>query len=273
MVVKKEEHSGNERVEALVAKLASSRKYGNVHTPTLRRVAASALRGRSPAEAQKRAKAFLHQTWGSYYRGTPDFKKALADIRKRAGSVSLKELFSPALSLQSSTNERLPFLDEFYKQVFAVTGVPRVAVDEGCGLNPLTLPWMGLPDGAAYYGFDIDKAMVEFVQGALGAAGLSRQARISLGDALLHEAPDADVTFMLKLLPPLELQEKGSAIAAMRKAKSRYLVVSFPTATLSGKKKGMEAFYDSWFKNIIGAKGWKFEKIRFPTELVFVVQK
>ena len=52
----------------------------------------------------------------------------------------LKSACRDILTLHSSTRERLPILDRFYRAVFEITGQPASILDLGCGLNPLACP-------------------------------------------------------------------------------------------------------------------------------------
>ena len=52
----------------------------------------------------------------------------------------------------------------------------------------------------------------------------------------------------------------------------RYAAVSFPGASLSGKEKGMPRNYEVHFMNIVDQDAWDIRKVKFPTELVFIMK-
>ena len=59
----------------------------------------------------------------------------------------------------------------------------------------------------------------------------------------------------------------------LHKLKARYLVVSFPIKTLSGREKGMEKNYEHFFDKLVDGTSWQINSLSFPTELVFVIDK
>jgi 16S rRNA (guanine(1405)-N(7))-methyltransferase len=81
------------------------------------------------------------------------------------------------------------------------------------------------------------------------------------------------VALLLKLLPCLEHQQKGSSIEILKKLPCKYAVISFPVKSLGGKKSGMVDFYSNNFKSMIEKEPWQVVELLFETELVFVVKK
>ncbi|MDP2930044.1 MAG: hypothetical protein Q8N56_00340, partial [bacterium] len=190
-------------------------------------------------------------------------------------SHKLKETVLPILQLQSSIKERIPILDTFYQKIFAITGQPKTIIDWACGLNPLTWPWMDTaasPENCRYLGFDIDKEQNDFLNNIFKTVNL-KQFEIKLGDILIDKSPQADVIFLLKLLPLLEHQQKGVSLEILKNLPANFLVVSFPTKTLGGKQRNMVDFYTKQFHDLIRNQPWQTEKILFPTELVFIIKK
>jgi 16S rRNA (guanine(1405)-N(7))-methyltransferase len=51
------------------------------------------------------------------------------------------------------------------------------------------------------------------------------------------------------------------------------MIVSFPVASISGEEKGMGEFYTQWFIELVKDKPWRIERVLFPSELVFVIQR
>ena len=131
---------------------------------------------------------------------------------------------------------------------------------------------MQLPEDSKYYGFDIDKEQVDFLNSLFCFLG-NKQVEIKLGDVLADKFDYADVILMLKLLPSLEQQKKGAGLKVIEEQRCRYLVVSYPIRSLSGKQKGMADFYTNQFYGLIKTKPWRVEKLMFATELVLVIEK
>jgi 16S rRNA (guanine(1405)-N(7))-methyltransferase len=261
-------------VEQIVRNILSSRKYKNLYEPTVRRVTASCFAKYGGKKAEEEARNELHRIWGSYYGIRPDFHKLFRRFKDGlADSGDAKTSILPILNRQSSTKERIPILDDFYRKIFAITGIPKTIIDHGCGLNPLTYFWMGLKDDSRYSARDIDAEETDFINAVMAETGKSSQVSARTGDILEDSPEKADVAFMLKLIPPIEQQEKGAALPTIKKQDSPFVVVSFPVASISGGKRGMAEFYEKQFEEIVSGEPWKNSKIIFPTELVFVIDK
>jgi 16S rRNA (guanine(1405)-N(7))-methyltransferase len=260
--------------DAIAHAIAVSKKYRDVYPETIRRIAADCAARYAGKEAEKRARTVLHKIWGAYFSARIDYVQALGrlaeDIQR---GKDLKDCVRPVLELQPSVRERLPVLDGFYRDVFAVTGTPKSVVDHACGLNPLTVFWAQLHEECEYRAYDIDLKLVGFLNSAASLLGADAWLTAAAGDVLSGNFGYADTVFMLKLLPCLERQGRGSALKAMRKAECRHLVVSFPVRSLSGRAKGMPENYTELFKLWINNEPWTYERLLFDTELVFVVDK
>lgn len=258
----------------LSSRIAHSRKYRNIYEKTIERIVRQCLQIYGKKSAEDAARNILHQIWGAYYEHKPNFKALLDEIKGGINNrMGYKECVLRALLAQSSTRERVPLLDSFYKEIFSATGYPDSVIDHACGLNPLTIFWMDLPKDAKYYAFDIDKDQINFLRMVLSLMGLKDKVEVNLGDIFVDEFAFADVVFMLKLLPILEKQQKGSSLEIMKRQLCHSLVVSFPIKSLSGAEKGMTDFYSKWFKDLMKSSAWAYEEIFFKTELVFVVHK
>lgn len=262
-------------LDTVVSAVSSSKKYRAVCTDTIRRIAARELSARgSVKSATKATKRRLHQAYGAF---EYDFDEPAAtqhlEAAYRTGSGSqIRSACAQVLALHSSTRERLPILERFYPAIFEVTGRPSSLLDVGCGLNPLSLPWMDLPSGARYVALDIDAARVRFLNRYLSLAGSGPLARCQ--DALSHPPDDpADVALLLKMSPTLERQEPGATLRLMDRLAAPYVVVSFAIKSLGGREKGMGDHYQRQFLTWMDDHHWPAESLSFETELVFIVHK
>lgn len=263
-------------LDRLVDGVLSSKKYAGLCSDTVRRVAARELAARPRAGLKELVKATrrgLHQAYGAFERG-PDYAAAARrlDEAYRAGTEpDRRAACRAALALHTSTRERLPILDEFYARLWAHTGLPHTVLDLGCGLNPLSLPWMGLPAGARYLAYDIEAAGVDFLNHYFLLAGLEPLARWQ--DVLARPpAEPADVALLLKTGPTLERQEKGATARLLAALQVRFAVVSFAVASLGGRERGMADHYRAQFLPLAAAQAWPVHELLFATELVFVVE-
>src|SRR5688572_12507219 len=118
----------------IVARVLASRRYGRVAPALVQRLAAEeAPKARNPAEAEKRVKRRLHQIFGAYT-ARPDYSAILAKLQHAADEEARRHVCRSAMAGHASTRERLPIIDDFYRELFAVTGRPASLLDIGCGL-------------------------------------------------------------------------------------------------------------------------------------------
>jgi 16S rRNA (guanine(1405)-N(7))-methyltransferase len=263
-------------LDQILSAVVASKKYRTVCVDTVRRIAEHEL-ARSKGNlraATKATKRRLHQVYGAFEQGF-EYDDAYRHLEAayRAGSdAEIKTACRRILGLHSSTRERLIILDGFYQAIFVITGQPGSILDLGCGLNPLTVPWMGLSPATRYSALDIDADRVRFLNRYLVLAGFEPLARCQ--DILTH-APDeeADLALLLKMSPSLERQEPGTTLHLLDRLRTPFVAVSFAVKSLAGREKGMSDHYRRQFLELVGNRTWSVKKLVFETELVFVVGK
>lgn len=258
--------------ERIFQRLAESKKYRHLCPDTLFRLADWALHRYSPAEAEKAAKNKLHQVYGAFMPGTD--LKLIETFLSRSAPVgegkALEDEIRPILAGHASTRERLPIVASFYADLFSLTGKPQVVIDLACGLNPFTLPWMGLEPDAQYYAFDMDCRLMALIRSFFSYLQKPYQAVCT--DLLTAIPPvAADVALLLKALPSLEQQEKGAAERIISGIKARYIVVSFPVRTLSGKARGMEKHYRRVISDLAQRLGFGCACLSYPDEVFYIL--
>lgn len=262
-------------IAEIVRAVLTAKKYRSVCPDTVRRIAGHELvRHGNVKVALKETKSRLHQICRSFERAI-DYNKMYRRLEIAYGigaESAIETACQDILHLHSSTRERLPILDEFYVEIWALTGLPRTLLDLGCGLNPLALPWMHLPPGARFLAFDIDALRIVFLNRFFALAGLPPLA--SWQDIVCHPPETkADVALLLKTSPTLERQEKNSTLRLLQALKTPFVVVSFSVKSLGGREKGMAAHYEREFLSMVENEPWQVRKLAFETELVFVVTR
>jgi 16S rRNA (guanine(1405)-N(7))-methyltransferase len=268
-------------VEAVAAEALRSRRYRWVAPELVERLAVEALAGtRRPADAVKRLKRRLHQVCGAFvWEMRPE--AVLAEMRAahaREGPDGLRAVCRQALSRHASTRERLPVLESFYPAIFARTGTPGRVLDLACGLGPLAWPWMGLPPQTVYVAYDVDRRLVELVDGLLTLCDVPHVA--ALRD-VVGRPPDepADVALLLKSAPCLEQQDPGGTRRLLGALNARRLAVSFPTRSLGGADRGMTAHYRAQLDGLLAGTPWEpalpegVQRIEFPSETVYLLSR
>lgn len=257
-----------ETLKNIIKNISVSKKYKSLYEETIKRIAEECINRYGEKRAEKEARNKLHQIWGSYYKSRPKFPKILKNFQKSYN----KDMIINLLKLQSSTNERIPILSTFYKDIFSITGKPKSIIDHACGLNPLTYSWMNLPEGTKYTAFDIDIDQIKFLNSIFDFLKI-QNFEFKLGDIISEEFDYTDVIFLLKLLPLLEQQKKGCSLEILKRQKCKFLVISYPITSLSGKQKGMLNFYIKQLTELIKDEKWITYRLVFDTELVFVIRK
>ena len=262
-------------VADIARRISASPKYRPLLQRTIMRITADCAARHGIKEGEKYARALLHQSWGAYYPYRPRFDRLMARLQAAlAEGNNPKNSLLPLMDSHSSTSERVATLDLFYERIFSVTGIPSSILDLACGLNPLTLPWMALPENSRYTGWDIDEEQNAFLNTALPLIGLPpERAQVRGGDVLCDEPEYADVVFMLKLLPVLEHQRKGVSLELLHKQPARHIVVSYPSGSLSGDKRMMGEFHADNFMNLVGNERWTINALPFDREVVFIIGK
>lgn len=260
--------------EDVVTAVLASRRYRSLHPPLVLRVArAEAPGARSSAELVKRTKRALHQIFGAYLPTPPRYERILAELPTGRDDADVRAALRRAMAQHASTRERLDHLGPFYAALAARVGTPRSVLDVACGLQPLALPWWGLPEGAEIHAWDIDTALVAFVGAALGRLGYAAHA--AAVDLLAPPGawPITEVALVLKTLPCLEQQAPGAGEALLAAIPAPRLVVSFPTRSLGGRAKGMGATYARRFEALLAVRGWAADAFEAGPELVYVVSR
>ncbi len=261
--------------EELVDRLRESRKYGGVCEDTLARaVDWAVVRHARPGDALKAARRKLHQVHGAYFNGFDRrrLERAIEGVESGASDEDVRAACADVLGMHASTAERVEIAEEMYRDVFGCTGAPRSVADLACGLNPFFLPWMGLPTGTRYEASDIDSGVVSVVDRLIPALGLSGGGECR--DVLASPPNDRpDVTLLLKTAPCLERQEPGSVVRLLRRIRSPFLVVSFPTKSLGGREKGMRRHYAKFMAEVTAELGVEVEALEYATEAVYVLNR
>ncbi len=256
--------------------VSRGKRYDQIHPALVTRIASQELEKRKNVkEAARHTKAKLYQISGAFIAQPIDFLKweeELLQVSITHHPPALKEFCLRMMDVHISTRERMPYLEAFYAEVFKGIGTIHSVLDLGCGLNPLSIPWMPLAPDIIYNGCDIFLDLVAFnqyflnqinVKGSSFACDLSQE----------ENFPPVDLALFLKTLPLIEQIDKKSALPLLERIPADILIVSFPTRSIGGKIKGMSSYYRDHFEKLISKKSWQVIDYQFPNELVFRIHK
>ncbi len=257
--------------DPMLEKLLGSRKYQDVCPDTIRRVWADCrARYKKPRDAERAARTALHGITGAFL--TPEeaarCRRAMARWAADRGDADLEAM----LACHASTRERLPLshTDALFGELFSRAGAPATVLDLACGLNPIYLAARGV----RAVGLDISGQAVGIVNGFAETAGVPASARCAdllCAGAIPEERFDA--ALLLKVLPLLERQRAGSAMAVMVRVSARALVVSFPTRTLGGRDVGMARHYSEWMAVHVPENRAIAFRLEAENELFYVLEE
>lgn len=262
----------DEQLQSLVRSVSSAAKYKQISPDLIEAVGRRELQIRpSLKEAVKATKSKLHQVAGAYQVSKIDYDQALKDLQASAESEdAFRQTCCQIMRRHASTRERLPLLDDFFNTTLAGIGPVESLADIACGLNPLAWPWMPFDDNVKYMAYDIYKDAIQFLNEFMPLAGMNGRAEVR--DVVSHPPSEpVDLALILKTLPCLEHLGKTAVIDLLDAIQAKYLLISYPVASLGGRKKGMVDQYDAHFKDLAVRYQWGYERFEFASELAFLV--
>ena len=261
-IKEKKEFSGIEdrfiRAEAI--------KYLEKNPKALQAVSEERTRSEDYKKTIKHVRAVLRRIYGVFLtKATQEREKYLAEGK-----------YGKILQTHLSTKERLPLYPVIYDKIFAITGKPAIILDLGCGLNPVSYPYMEVK--AEYYASELTDADCKFLEKCFEKMKIKGKAvPLDLTEAasnpeLLKQFPKADICFLFKVLDEIERKKGRKTSEALIKAiDAKYLVISFATKKVTGKP--MKYPYRRWLEQMLTRLGYEFEIIKESNEIFYIVQK
>ena len=237
-------------------------------------------------EIIKRVRAKLRVVYGVFQTGKESEKlELLEELKKvvwRTKEIDLTiDIHKKLLEKHLSSKERLPYYEEVYRSIWRFTGKPHSIIDLGCGLNPLSFPFMGL-NKVDYYASELNTIDVNFLNayfdimevfGLNGKAIQQDLSGLSASEALFKTFPKSDVAFMFKLLDSLKVPRKSKKLDEMviDRVPARWVIVSFPTKTIGSRS--MSVTQRGWVEKLCQRKGWKCSHIKVGDEIFYIIKK
>ncbi len=277
-------------VDAVVAAIKQSRKYGDTSKATIRQLAEEAARQhKKPKAAIKAVRARLHSIMAPYL-GDPDYAamaRQLSEAFASGDQDRINHLCLASLDAHLSTRERLPIMADFYRQIFAITGQPQAILDIACALNPLALRWMfpGISEQYSvsseqysvfsnqlrFYAYDIHEPRIEFINHYFQLEGLEPLARVQ-DVAMAFPQEQADVALFLKEMPRFTRNYGDLGRPLLQSLNVRWLVLSYPSVSTHGGR-NLTSRYRDFMHQLIDGLNWPLTELLFDGELVFIIQK
>ncbi len=219
----------------------------------------------------KQTRSILREIYGIFI--LPGYEKKQELVEKYFKTKQQKFL-DELLLLHKSTKERMPYYEEVYDQLFSLIPKAKKILDLGCGLNPFAYSY--LPNQPLYVASDLNAKDCEFIQEffrKLKIKGIS----FTFDLTQFHQTKftkylDADVCFLFKVLDSLESLKKNISEKLIDGLPCKYIVVSFPTQSIGGRKK-IRISSRAWFLKMVNRKGWNLESFEIPGEVFYIVMK
>ncbi|MDB5074406.1 MAG: Ribosomal methyltransferase [Chloroflexi bacterium] len=263
-------------IDQVVAAVSHSAKYRRVSLDLIRAIAEQELAAhRKEKDAVKAVKNRLHQVCGAFFIGEPRYATWLQAIEhavQQGEPVALRAACGEAMLKHTSTRERLPIIERFYGELVEGLAPDSHILDIGCGLNPLAIPWMRLPERVSYTCYDIDAGLIDFLNAYFAAMGISGHAELRNVVTDPPHAP-ASLALVLKVLPTLDQIQRDAGAALLRGLAAPRMLVSFPAHSLGGVQKGMAATYSARFLALADSERWQVRQITFASEIAFLVTR
>jgi len=230
-------------LERIIAAVAESKKYAAIDPAVTRRVCTESMKKypkwKDAVKAAKNELHIMHESFltdGGYSAANALLEKGLPDA----------EACRSLLMLHASTRERAEYADAVCEMVSHYYTEQDALCDVGCGFNPFSLPLYPVQP-AAYSAYDISRDSVGLLNRYFSMLGKADY-RAEILDAVTDIPAPCDLMLAYKILPLLEQQKKGRAMAFLADAAFSRAVISFPLKTLSGRERGMEAHYSAFFE-------------------------
>ena len=263
-------------VDEIVNEVQSKTKYCHIFPGLIENIAINEIKkGRSRKETVKAIRNKIHQVANVYRTSNLNFADLTgemlalpADLQHPASLAFL----SRTMEKHASTRERLAIIDDFYQK--SLENIPEIhsILDLACGLNPLALAWMPVHPQVELHVCDIYTDQVDFLNAYFDHFKINGRAFCC---DLSSTIPDikTDITYVLKTIPCLEHLRKDIGKSLIEGIQSKYILVSFPAQSLTGRKKGMRHFYDGQFQTLTAEFGYSIDVFSFSNEQGYLVIK
>jgi len=265
----------DKEMNEIASRLLARRKYRSLALPmeTLQDLICQGLPlAKNTRELEKLVRQKLHNIVAPYL-DSVDYGDASTQLNhiKPGDETTLNQFCHGILAKHASTAERLPIMQDFYRRIFAITGIPTTVLDLACGLNPFALPWMELSPSTIYRAYDLHEPRVALINQFLEY--IERPPLAEKRDILVNPPEeDADVAFFFKEAHRFEQRQHGCNHAFWQSLKVRHLVVSLPVANLSGSRSMIDGQRILVERTIKGLP-WNVQELVFDSEIVFCLDK
>jgi SAM-dependent methyltransferase len=167
------------------------------------------------------------------------------------------------LKTHSSTSERIAFYPRLKELISRLKA--RSILDLGCGINPIALA----SPGVVYYASDINGEELKLIEKFFEKNNIKGKTFVcDLANVNSCNLPEADICLILKVFDILGKNDYLLAEKVISRIKSKYLLISFSTKTLSGKP--MNKPRRIWLEKLLEKLNYSFEIIKSDNEIFYL---
>lgn len=214
--------------------------------------------------------------------------KQVRDVARRTYGVYITKEYSKRedffeekdwdglLDLHLSTKERKSYYREILTELVKRTVKPKSILDLACGFNPIgVLQCAG--NKIEYIASDISPLDTDFVQKCLDAHPKANSDSQCFPLDLTESKNWDDLSeyktdwcLLFKALDPLEEITEGTSMEMLPHIKSKWIIVSFPTMTIS--RKPMRNPKRSWFEKVLNRLEKEYEIYESFEEIFYIIK-
>jgi len=264
----------DEELDQIALHIANSKKYRSMKIP--RETILDLLRKELPkhpkkADIIKMVKAKLHNITAPYL-DKLDYAEAAQELEQvfsNRDGKSIEDVCIQFLQAHHSTNERIPYMKEFYAYISNKIGNSCSILDLACGLNPFVIPLVEFPSSISYFAYDIHTPRIELINrffSGLGIDGLAETRDILVRPPLQK----ATAAFLFKEAHRMEKRRKGASRELFRSLNVNHLFISLPNRSMNGKYDLRDRML-KLTKDSIQGLGSILEIEDFPSETLFYI--
>ena len=171
------------------------------------------------------------------------------------------------LETHSSTKERLLHYKKLKSIIKKIN--PKSILDLACGLNPIATS--NFNHQTIYYASDINEEDLNLVRLYFKKNKIKGKTFIfDIKKNNIKYLPKVDLCFILKTLDILKINSKQIE-NLLKNLKCKYIIVSFSTKTLSGKK--MKHIRRPWLERILTNLTYSFNIFKTDNEIFYLISK
>lgn len=253
--------------QEVFASVQSSKNYNMLSTDLIKRIVSEeAKKFKSTKDCIKSVKNKLHLNVDLFFNNSKINSLSHSDLNNEAVILEL-------LKAHTSTSERLSIYQMFFCDVFKKCKNVKSILDLGCGLNPLYIPFVPELQNKKYVAVDVNNNTTSLLNKFFEVRKIDGTA---LTCDILSSVPSEkfDMAFLFKIVPLIEGQRKNYLSEILKSINASFIVVTFPTKTVSGRDVNMAENYRVRFLEFCKSEHIKviFEK-NYTNEAVFIIEK